>query len=71
MLNHGNAVQRNKIKRLLREGYKNLEENIIKGYNLVFLVKRDCNGLDLNYHKIKSDIINILKKAKLIEMEES
>ncbi len=64
----GNAVQRNKIKRILRENYKNLEQNLCKGYNLVFLIKKDFNQKELNYQNIKTDMINIFKKAKLIDL---
>ena len=37
---YGKAVQRNKIKRYLRECYKDLETALKKGYSIVFLVNK-------------------------------
>ena len=65
----GKAVQRVKIKRLLRENYQNIEENLKKGYSLVFLVKKKEDISNLNFQSIKTDVNNILEKANIIVKE--
>ena len=69
VLNYGKAVQRVRIKRLLRENYKNIEENLKKGYSLVFLIKKNCDLLNINFNSIKSDMKTIFEKANIIVKE--
>ena len=88
-LNYGKAVQRVRIKRLLRENYKSIEENLKKGtsilisnkinknkkkkkkkgYSLVFLIKKKCDLLNINFNSIKSDMKTIFEKANIIVKE--
>ena len=65
---NGKAVERNKMKRLLRENYKNIEEKIKKGNSIVFLLKKGESIKKITYKKIEEDMLEILKKAKLIIM---
>ena len=63
------AVTRNKIKRILRENYKELEENIKVGYSIVFLMKSN-KKLEKNYIKfetIKKEMKNIFKNSQILE----
>ena len=66
---YGKAYQRNRIKRLLRESYRSLEE-LELGYNIVILVKKNINILDFNFNCLKKDMLLIFGKARLIRMEE-
>ena len=68
-LNYGKAVQRVRIKRLLRENYKSIEENLKKGYSLVFLIKKNCDLLNISFNSIKSDMKTIFEKANIIVKE--
>ena len=61
-----NSVNRNKIKRLIRENYRLIEENIVTGYSFVILWKKNKNIEEANFFNIKSDINEIIEKAKLI-----
>ena len=65
----GKANKRNRIKRLLRENYKNLEEKLEKGYSIVFLIKKDVDTDEIDYQKIKKDMNKIFKKAEFIVLE--
>lgn len=65
-----NAVIRNKIKRLIRENYTNLEEKIKTGYSIVFLWKRKSIAENANFHDIKKDLINIFIKSGILNKEE-
>ena len=57
------AVKRNKIKRLIRESYKNLENNIKTSNSIIFLWKKKVQAEEANFENIKEDMINIFKKA--------
>jgi len=63
----GHAYQRNRVKRLLRENYKNIEEMIKEGYSIVFLLKKKAEIKEINFECIEEDMKEILKKAKIIE----
>lgn len=62
----GKAVKRNRIKRLIRENYKNVEEKIKIGYEMVFLLNKNVNIDDLDYKKIENDFDIILSNSKIL-----
>lgn len=62
----GHAVQRNRVKRLLRENYKLLEPQLKDGFEIVFLIKKKTNIDELSFQNIKNDMEKILKKAEII-----
>lgn len=64
------AVKRNKIKRFIRECYKNLEDNIETSYSIVFLWKKKVNIEEANYENIMNDMKNIIRKANIFIGEE-
>ncbi|BDU51499.1 ribonuclease P protein component [Haliovirga abyssi] len=63
----GNAVKRNRIRRLFRETYR-LNENIFpKGYDIVFIAKRNF-GRDIktvNYNILSKEVIKLLKRVDI------
>lgn len=61
----GGSVQRNRARRLLRESHRNMEENIKKGYDLIFIARK--NIVDLKYADVKKSMEAALKKAKITE----
>jgi ribonuclease P protein component len=65
-----NAVIRNKIKRLIRENYTSLEENLKTGYSIVFLWKKKSIAENANFYDIKNDIIHIFEKSDILKKEE-
>lgn len=66
----GNAIIRNKIKRLIRENYKEIESNLENGYNILFLWKKKSSTDHARYSEIKKDFMNIFDKACIIKNKE-
>lgn len=61
------AVQRNRIKRLIRENYKNIEEMVLPGYTIIILWKKKVDIKNAIYQNIKIDIKSVFEKAGIIE----
>ena len=62
----GKAVKRNYVKRIIRENYKNVEEKIKIGYDMVFLWKKQNDIRQACYEFVEKDIQKIFKEAKMI-----
>ena len=63
----GKAVERNRVKRLIKENYRLIETNVNIGYSVVFLWKKKVEVSNANFNNIKEDMINILKNANIIK----
>ncbi len=61
----GNAVIRNKIKRVIREICRNNIGNLKKGYNLVFIAR--IKIVNRNYYEIEKGLKNLIEKEDLFE----
>lgn len=59
------ATKRNKIKRLIKENYKNNKENVKNGYDIVFLWNKKTKFEEAEYHKIEKNMKKIFEKAGL------
>ena len=60
------AVKRNRIKRLIRENYRLLENKMDLGYNIIFICKKNIKIEDINFYNIKDDMKKMLKNAKIL-----
>ena len=60
-----NAVKRNRIKRVIREVYRNIENSISIGNTFVFLWKKNKEVEKCNYKNIFNDMIKIFKKLDI------
>ena len=63
----GNSVYRNKIKRLIRENYRLLENSIKSGYSFVIIWNKNLDKHDADFNIIKEDMKNIFEKANILE----
>ncbi len=62
----GKAIVRNRIKRLIRENYKNIEDTIKEGYSIVFLFKKKANAKKANFYNIQEDLKIIMSNSGLV-----
>lgn len=62
----GHAYQRNKVKRLIRENYRNMEENLKEGVTIIFLWKKSCDIREADYYQVQTDIERIFQSAKIL-----
>lgn len=60
-----NSVNRNKIKRLIRENYRLIEDKLETGNSFVILWKKSRNVKEANFFNIKEDMSRFIKRAEL------
>jgi ribonuclease P protein component len=61
---YGNAVQRNKIKRQIREIIRKISSEIKLNYDILIIVRPSV--IDLDFGDIEKQINHVLSKAKII-----
>ncbi|MDD4834286.1 MAG: ribonuclease P protein component, partial [Lutispora sp.] len=59
----GNSVKRNRVKRLMKENFRKLSEDIKTGYFIVFTARVKSSEAD--YYDIEKEMINAIKRARL------
>ena len=66
-----NAVTRNRIKRLVRENYYIYNKICKQGYDIVFILNKNCNIDKITFYLVKKDLENAFLKLGLINKEEN
>ena len=61
------ATKRNFLKRLIRENYKNYENQIEIGYSIVFLWKKKVDLKEATFENIEKDMEKIFDKAGILK----
>lgn len=61
----GNAVVRNRIKRLLREGVRHYVSKLDNSYDIIFVARPKIKGIPLR--DIEKNIISLLFRAQLLK----
>ena len=61
------AVKRNRIKRLIYENYRLLEDNLETSYKIVFLWKKKQDIKEATFYNIKDDMIKVLKRIGILQ----
>ncbi len=56
--NYGNAVKRNKYKRILREIIRNNQKKFENKFDYIIIMKKNCDGL--NYNEIETNLMSLL-----------
>jgi len=64
----GNAVQRNQIKRYLRQALHELEPTINNELDILLIARKDICGRD--FAQVKKSMIHIMKLAQIINKDE-
>lgn len=62
---HGNSVVRNRLKRWVREAYKEIESSIDKGYDIIVLYKKNIIFEELNYSIVKEELISLIERIDI------
>ena len=62
----GKAVKRNRIKRLIRENYKNFESRIEKGTQILIIINKEKNIEEITFKNIENNFLRTLKKSDIL-----
>lgn len=61
----GNSVQRNRARRLMKENYRFIKDDIKQGYDIIFIARNTINSRKAD--DVNKSIVNALIKAKLLD----
>jgi ribonuclease P protein component len=61
----GNAVTRNRVKRLIRQVFLEEKHRIASGNEFIIIARKPA--ADMNYHEVKSSLNHLFRKAKIFQ----
>ncbi|MFY4776217.1 ribonuclease P protein component [Metabacillus sp. RGM 3146] len=59
----GNAVTRNRVKRLIRQIFQEEKESLLKGRDYIVIARKPA--AEMNYQEVKSSLFHLFKKTKV------
>jgi ribonuclease P protein component len=60
----GKSIVRSHVTRLIRESYRNMEEDLRCGYDIVVIARVICK--DSTYHEVSASMRHLVKKHHLL-----
>lgn len=67
---NGKAFKRNRVKRIIRECYTKLENQVIDGNSIVILMNKKVCIDDIKFSEVLNDMKIIFKKAEILKKED-
>ena len=67
---NGKAFQRNRAKRIIRECYTRLENQVIDGYSIVILMNKKCSIDQMTFAEVLKEMQKLFDDAKILKKEE-
>ena len=67
---NGKAFQRNRAKRIIRECYTRIENQVIDGYSIVILMNKKCSIDQMTFAEVLKEMKKIFDDAKILKKEE-
>ena len=67
---NGKAFQRNRAKRIIRECYTKLENELIDGNSIVILMNKNYNIENITFAEVLKEMKKIFEDAKILKKEE-
>lgn len=65
----GNAVVRNRMRRVIKEIVRSLAPRIVAHYDMVIVVRKAA--LDMEFEELRKSIIHVLRRASMLKREHS
>lgn len=67
----GKAVERNRFKRLIKENYKNFENSLKTGYDILFIINKNkiLEEKNIFFYDIKNNMNKLFKKSRMFDEE--
>ena len=63
----GNAVVRNRIKRMVRQAITELKDEIASGKDFVIIARKPC--AEMTYEEVKKSLIHVFKRSGMIRIK--
>lgn len=64
----GNAVTRNRVKRLIRQVFMEEKENLKTGIDYIVIARNPAS--EMNYHEVQSSLMHLFRKTKVYKMRQ-